>query len=491
VNASRKVVVIGAGFSGLAAACFLAKAGHKVTILEKNEMTGGRARTFSSNGFVYDMGPSWYWMPDIFERFFGSFGKKVSDYYHLTRLSPSYKVVFPGNESHNIPSDLGALCALFESIESGSGEKLRLFLKDAAYKYQKGIGDLVYMPGHSVWEFAKLSLLPDVLKLNLLSSFKKHAERYFKDPRLLQLVEFPILFLGATASDTPALYSLMNYADMQLGTWYPMGGMYKIVEGMTSLAKELGVHIQTHSEVNGFVFEGKKISKVLSVNGEHSCDAVVASADYQHVESVLLKERSNYSEAYWSSRKLAPSSLLFYLGINKKIKGLLHHNLFFDADFPAHAAQIYSRPQWPDHPLFYACVPSITDSTVAPVGHENLFLLIPIAPGLKDDAQLHEKYLQSLLERMEKQTGDTIREHVVYSRTYSVSNFIQDYHSFKGNAYGLANTLLQTAFLKPALRSKKVSNLVFAGQLTVPGPGVPPSLISGELAAREVSLMLS
>lgn len=487
---SRPVVVIGAGFSGLASACFLAKAGYKVTILEKNDSVGGRARTFSCEGFMFDMGPSWYWMPDVFDRFFSQFGKRVSDYYSLKRLSPSYKVVFSKTEAYDIPSDLHALCKLFDSIEKGAGNKLQLFLRDAAYKYRKGMGDLVFMPGHSVLEFAKPSLIPDVIKLNLLSSFKKHAMGYFSDPRLLQLVEFPILFLGATANDTPALYSLMNYADMELGTWYPMGGMHKIAQAMVSLATELGVDIRTGEEVKQFVYKGKDIEKVITEKAEYSCDAVVASADYRHVDKDILQEKASYSDDYWNSRKLAPSSLLFYLGINKKIKGLLHHNLFFDADFSHHAQQIYKQPNWPDNPLFYACVPSFTDAAVAPEGKENIFLLIPIAPDLKDDDAIHSKYLQELLQRMEAYTGESISPYVEFSQAYSVRNFIQDYHSFKGNAYGLANTLTQTAFLKPSMKSKKVPNLVFTGQLTVPGPGVPPSLISGELAAATVSQLL-
>jgi phytoene desaturase len=488
LTTSKHAIVLGAGFAGLAAASSLAQAGWRVTLLEKNSGPGGRARVFRAQGFTFDMGPSWYWMPGVFEQYFGRFGKKVSDYYNLVRLDPSYQVVF-GLEGDvlEIPARMPELRTMFEQLEPGSAVRLDAFLKQAAYKYEVGINKFVHLPGRSLLEFADWRILTGALRLDLLQSMSKHVRKFFSNEKLLKLVEFPVLFLGATPENTPALYSLMNYADLALGTWYPMGGMHKIVEGMVAVAEELGVSIHYDQEATEIVVEEGRATGVRTATGLVTADVVVAGADYHHAEQQLLKpEDRNYSEAYWDKRTMAPSSLLFYLGINKKLSRLQHHNLFFDEDFARHAHEIYEAPQWPSRPLFYASVPSKTDPSVAPEGQENLFLLLPVAPGLADDEATREKYYDLIMDRLEKHCGQRIRDAVVFKRSYAHRDFVADYHSFKGNAYGLANTLMQTANLKPSLKSKKVRNLYFTGQLTVPGPGVPPSLISGQVVAKEV-----
>lgn len=483
----NKAIVIGAGFAGLSAATKLADAGYEVTILEKNSMAGGRSRVFEEKGFVFDMGPSWYWMPDIFERYFAEFGKKVTDYYDLIRLDPSYKVIFSSSEAIDLPADSEYLKALFESIEKGSSEKLEKFLEESRYKYEVGIGEFVWKPSLSITEFFDYRLLSEAISLDLFASFGKYIRKFFSNRRLLQLMEFPILFLGATPKNTPALYSLMNYAEIALGTWYPMGGMYEIVKAMVQLAEEKGVRIRLNEAVNKIVVENKKAQKVITDNGIYEADIVIGGADYHHIETRLLeKAYRNYSENYWESRTMAPSSLLFYVGVNRKIDKLIHHNLFFDEDFDVHADEIYTHPQWPSKPLFYVSAPSKTDASVAPEGAENLFILIPIAPDLADGEEIREKYYDIVMERLEKYVGHNIREHVIYKRSFAVKDFKNDYNSFRGNAYGLANTLMQTAFLKPSLKNKKVKNLFYTGQLTVPGPGVPPSLISGLVVANQV-----
>ena len=485
---SKKVVVIGSGFSGLSAACYLAKEGYEVTILEKNDSIGGRARKFSAEGFTFDMGPSWYWMPEVFENFFSSFGKKVSDYYDLVRLDPSYKIYFSKEEIMDVPAKQQDLYSMFERYEEGSSAKLDAFLNEAAYKYKVGMEEFVYKPGHSLMEFADTRVLSSLFKLQMFSSISKTIRGNFKNDKLRQLLEFPVLFLGATPQNTPALYSLMNYADMKLGTWYPMGGMHKIIEGFASLARELGVTIKLDEEVKEVIIPNGKAKQVLTSKGTHTCDVLVGGADYHHIEQQLLKkEHRVYSAAYWDKRVMAPSSLLFYLGVNKKLKNLDHHNLFFDADFEKHAEEIYTDPKWPSDPLFYVCCPSLTDNSVAPEGMENLFVLIPLAPDIEDSEEEREKYYNIVMQRLEENTGQSIRDAVIYKRAFAQKDFKQDYHSFKGNAYGLANTLTQTAFLKPKMRSKKVENLFYTGQLTTPGPGVPPSIISGEVVAKEVA----
>jgi phytoene desaturase len=482
-----KVAVIGAGFAGISAATTLAAEGYDVTVYEKNSSAGGRARKFESDGFVFDMGPSWYWMPDVFEKYFNKFGKSVSDYYELVRLSPSYRVIFSKDEVWNIPSKQDDIYSLFEREEKGSSKQLEKFLEEGKYKYKVGVENLVYNPGLSITEFFDTALVKGIFKLHVFQSISTYIRKYFKSPKLIQLLEFPVLFLGAAPSKTPALYSLMNYADMSLGTWYPKGGMFKIVEGMVKLAEEKGVKFLFNSPVEGLVLSGKKIEAITVAGKSNAIDHVVAGADYHHVEQDLLPSfYRRYSEKYWNERSLAPSSLIFYLGTNKKLDNLLHHNLFFDTDFKQHTDEIYRDPSWPTDPLFYVCCPSKTDDTVAPQGCENIFILIPVASGLTDDEPTRDKYFELVMDRMEKLTGQSIKSHVIYKKSYAHSDFIENYNSYKGNAYGLANTIRQTANLKPTIINKKVNNLFYTGQLTVPGPGVPPSLISGQVVANEL-----
>ena len=436
--------------------------------------------------FVFDMGPSWYWMPDVFEKYFGAFSKKPSDYYDLVRLDPSYKIYFK-DEDVDIPASLEELKTLFESWEPGAGKNLDLFLQEASVKYDLGMNKLVLKPGKSLLEFAEWDVFRNLFKLNIFNTFKNYTEKYFKDKRILQILEFPILFLGATAQTTPALYSLMNFADIKLGTWYPMGGMHKIVEGMQALAEEKGVKFHFNATVHKINSGNNQVQSLLVNDDVIEFDQIVAGADYHFVEQKLLDQpERNYSKKYWEKREMAPSSLIFYLGIDEELPNLEHHNLFFDEDFGTHAKELYDNPSWPSAPLFYACVPSKTDDSVAPIGKENIFILMPVAPGIEDNAELHDHYFDLIMNRMESRTGKKFRDKVVVKRTFSINDFKSEYNAFKGNAYGLSNTLLQTAILKPKLKNKKVKGLYYTGQLTVPGPGVPPSLISGKLVANEI-----
>lgn len=485
----------------------MAKAGWQVVVLEKQATTGGRARRLISDGFTFDMGPSWYWMPAVFERFFNCFGKKVSDYYQLDRLDPSYRIYWPDG-AMDIPANYNELNQLFEKTEAGAGAMLDKFLEEAAYKYEVGINKLVHKPGQSLLEFADWELAKGILKLDVFNSMKNHVGKHFNNPKLRELLEFPVLFLGALPQDTPALYSLMNYADIKLGTWYPQGGMYKIVEGMTSLAIELGVNFYFNHDVIKIEVENnlaKRVltkssqdgqdndkltgaDKLLSTANSFDADVVIGGADYHFIESSLLPEKyRSYGERYWEKRVMAPSCLLYYVGLSKKLSNLQHHTLFFDVSFDAHGKEIYMEPKWPSAPLFYVSATSVTDPSVAPAGCENLFFLIPIASGLENDTdQLRDEYFELILARFENKISQSVKDFIIYRKSYSISDFKTDYNSFKGNAYGLANTLMQTAILKPGLRSKKIKNLFYTGQLTVPGPGVPPSLISGEVVAKEV-----
>lgn len=479
---SKKINIIGSGFSSLAAACYLAKAGNEVTVYEKNETIGGRARQLKKEGFTFDIGPTWYWMPDVFERFFSDFGKKPSDYYELTKLSPAYQVYFGIKDFVTIADNLTEICDTFETIEKGSGKKLDKFIKEAQNNYDIAIKDLVYRPGVSPME---LVTLETAKKINqFFGNISKDIRRKFKNKKLVQILEFPVLFLGAKPSDTPSFYSFMNFADFGLGTWHPKNGMYSVILAMEKLALELGVSIQTNSSVEKIVVENGT-AKAIIINGEKfEADIILSGADYHHSETLLDEKYRAYSEKYWDKKTFAPSSLLFYVGFDKKIQNVEHHSLFFDVDFDAHASDIYDFPKWPDEPLFYASFPSKTDDNVAPNGKEAGIFLIPLAPGLKDTEFLRDRYFDKIISRFEKLTQQEVKNSIIFRESFCINDFIKDYNSYKGNAYGLANTLLQTAFLRPKLKSKKVKNLYFTGQLTVPGPGVPPSLISGKLVSE-------
>ena len=478
----KDIKIIGSGFSSLAAACYLAQKGHQVTVYEKNASIGGRARQLKRDGFTFDMGPSWYWMPDVFERFFGDFDKKPSDYYELIKLSPAYRVYYGIDDFIAIADNLDEIIKTFESIEKGSGNVLAKFMADAKSNYDIAIKDLVYRPGVSALE---LITKETALKVGqFFSNISKDVRKKFNNERLIQILEFPVLFLGAKPSDTPSFYSFMNYADFGMGTWHPKTGMYDVIRGMESLAIELGVSFKKNAAIEKIIVENKK-AVALQINGELlNADIILSGADYHHTETLLDEEHRAYSEKYWASKTFAPSSLLFYVGFNKKIENITHHALFFDVDFNQHAKDIYDEPKWPDNPLFYANFPSITDETAAPKGMESGFFLIPLAPGIEDTEALREAYFEKIIDRFEALTKQNIKNNIIFKESFCKNDFEEVYNSYKGNAYGMANTLLQTAFLRPKLKSKKVENLYFTGQLTVPGPGVPPALISGKLVAE-------
>lgn len=485
---TKTIAIIGSGFSSLAASCYLAQQGNKVTIYEKNPSIGGRARQFKKDGFTFDMGPSWYWMPDVFDRFFSDFNKQTSDYYELIKLNPAYRVYFGINDFISIYDNLEEIKTTFESIEKGSGQKLENFIKQAKSNYDIAIKELVYRPGVSPLE---LITKETALKLNqFLGNVSTDIRKKFKNQRLIQILEFPVLFLGAKPTKTPSFYNFMNYADFGLGTWHPKTGMFDVIRGIEKLALELGVTIKTNSSIEKIIVENKTASGIV-INGEIiKADIILSGADYEHTESLLEEEHRAYSEKYWQSRVFAPSSLLFFIGFNKKIENISHHALFFDTDFNQHAVDIYDNPKWPEAPLFYANFPSKTDLTAAPDGMETGFFLIPLAPGIEDNETLREEYFEKIITRFEQLTQQEIRNSIIFKESFCKNDFVTDYNAYKGNAYGMANTLLQTAFLRPKLKSKKVRNLYFTGQLTVPGPGVPPALISGKLAAELIQKSL-
>jgi len=482
----KNIIIIGSGFSSLSAACYLAKAGNNVTILEKNPTIGGRARKFEQEGFKFDMGPTWYWMPDVFEKFFNDFEKKPSDYYQLEKLGPAYQVYFGENDSITIPDNLNAIYEVFEKEEKGSSEHLRTFLKSAKFNYEVAINDLVYKPGESISELINFTTLSKANQF--FTSISSTVRKKIKSKKLQQILEFPVLFLGAKPSNTPSFYNFMNYADFGLGTWHPKGGMFEVVKGFVELSHSLGVKIRANQNVEKIIVTNGIATGVKVNNEVLEADIVISGADYHHTETLLEPKFRMYSEKYWDGKTFAPSALLFYVGFNTKIKNVSHHTLFFDTDFDVHAEDIYDTPKWPKKPLFYASFSSITDNSFAPISKEaaTATFLIPIAPGLEDVPEVREAYFLKIMNRLESLTGQKLKDQVLFKKSYCVNDFKEDYNSYKGNAYGLANTLFQTAFLRPKIKSKKVKNLFFTGQLTVPGPGVPPAIISGKIVSDMV-----
>ncbi|MBS1592360.1 MAG: oleate hydratase [Bacteroidetes bacterium] len=484
----QKIAIIGAGFSGLSAAAYLAKAGNEVHVFEKHNQAGGRARQFCTpQGYVFDMGPSWYWMPDIMDKFFTDFGVKTTDFYELVSLNPQFEVIF-SDMKMDVPESLEDLKNLFEKIEKGAGKQLEKFMQSAKFKYEVGMQNFVNKPCHNWSEFISPKIVKSALKLDLLTNFRAYVSRYFKNEKLRTLMEFPVIFLGASPKNIPALYSLMNYGGYALGTHYPLGGFYQLVLAMKSVAEKQGAKFHFNKTIEKINIENNQV-KSLTINDENiEFDTVIASSDYHHTETLLERGYRNYDEQYWEKKTFAPSSLIYYLGMNEKIPNLKHHTLFFENDLDEHIDCIYGDKRWSEKPLFYACCPSKTDNSVAPEGKENLFLLMPLAIGINDEEAIREKYLYEMLARIEKHTRIAdLKSKIEYKKSYCVSDFIADYNAYGGNAYGLANTLNQTAVLKPKIRNRKIGNLFYTGQLTVPGPGVPPSIISGKIVANEVN----
>lgn len=484
----KKVVIIGSGFSGITAAAYLAKEGYEVVVLEKNEDFGGRARKFTTdNGFTFDMGPSWYSMPDIIESFFEDFNYTTQDFFDLVPLNPQFEIVFK-EETLAFPESLNDWYPIFEDKEKGASSALLKFMNNAQFKYEVGMKNFVTKPCLSWTEFLSPEIAKSALKLNLLTNFRSYTEKHFKNNHLQTVMEFPVIFLGASPTKIPALYSLMNYGGYKLGTWYPMGGFSELVNAMITIAKMQGVVFLNREEVKSFELSETTITAINTENSTFQVDAVIASGDYHHMETLLPRKFRNYKESYWENRTFAPSCLIYYLGINQKLPNLVQHTLFFEHDLDSHIHSIYESKKWPDKPLFYVCTPSVTDRDVAPENAENLFLLMPIANNLDDDDDTRERYLKEMLTRIERKTGvSNIASKIIYKKSYSVSNFKEDYFAYGGNAYGLANTLKQTAVLKPSIKNKNIENLWYTGQLTVPGPGVPPAIISGRIVANELN----
>jgi len=505
--AGQSVVVVGGGFGGLSTACYLADAGADVTVVEKNEQLGGRASTLERDGFRFDMGPSWYLMPDVFETFFGHFDRTPSDYYEVERLDPHYRIFFKGDpdpadeagatsdlhsfegrERVDLSPDLEANRRLFEEIESGGGDALDRYLDQSERNYEVGMRHFVYEDRSRLRDFADWDVVKNARGLTLLGSMQDHVEKYFDDPRLQQIMQYTLVFLGGAPNNTPALYNLMSHVDFNLGVYYPKGGLAAVVDGLVELGRELGVEYVVNEPVSeirgrrgGFVVRTENGREFLS-------DLVVSDADYAYTEQELLPpEKRQYDADYWESRTYAPSAFLLYLGVEGDVEPLAHHTLVLPRDWNEHFETIFDDPSWPDDPAYYLCVPSKTDDDVAPEGHSNLFALVPIAAGLDDDPETRARYRDLVLDDVAENTGVDLRDRIVVEESFSVSDFADRYNSTKGTALGLAHTLRQTAVFRPPNVSSDVDGLYFTGSFTQPGIGVPMCLISGQLTAEKMA----
>ena len=486
--ADESVVVIGGGFGGLSTACYLAEAGADVTLLEKNEQLGGRASRLEVDGFRFDMGPSWYLMPDVFERFFGHFGRSPDEFYELERLDPHYRVFWKDGDMVDVLPDREANREIFESYEPGAGEAFDAYLEESERTYDIGMEHFVYEDRPRLRDYVDRDVMRYSWGLSLLGKMQGHVEDYFDHPKLQQLMQYTLVFLGGSPTNTPALYNLMSHVDYNMGVYYPEGGVGAVVDGIVELAEELGVEFVTDAEVTGI--EGRYGAFAVDTEGGERflADRVVSDADYAHTEQELLPERKRqYTEEYWDSRTYAPSAFLLYLGVEGDVPDLEHHTLVLPTDWEGHFEQIFDDPEWPDDPAYYLCVPSKTDDTVAPEGHSNLFALVPIAPGLEDTPELREEYRDLVLDDIAENTGTELRDRVVFEETFCVDDFADRYNSYQGSALGLAHTLRQTSLLRPPHRSDAVDGLYFTGSTTTPGIGVPMCLISGQLTAEELS----
>lgn len=481
-----KIIIIGSGFGGLSAAALLAKQGHKVTVIEKNEQIGGRAAMFEEKKFKFDAGPSWYLMPEVFEKFYSELGTTPEKELKLQLLNPSYRMFFHDSEI-DITPNIQETYELFETIEKGSAKKLEKYLERAKYQYDTAMREFIYREYNKLSDIFSLKLAVEGSKLSVFENLDKHVSRSFKSDKLKKILEYTMVFLGGAPKNTPALYSIMSHIDFNQGVYYPEGGLNSVAKSIHKLGKKLDVEYILNEPVEKIIAEKGRAKKVVTNTNSYSADIVISNADYWHTETQLLEKKDqSYNKKYWDKRTVAPSAFIMYIGLNKKIKGLEHHNLFLENDWMHHFNQLFKEKQWPDAPSYYVCCPSKTDKTVAPKDKENIFVLVPVAPGLEDTEEIREQYKNKILEHMEKTLKVKIKKHIEVIKTFAHKDFAKRYNSYKGTALGLSHTLMQTAIFRPKQKSKKLKNLYYTGQYTHPGIGVPMVIISSQILAKRI-----
>lgn len=484
-----KVIVVGSGFGGLSTAALMAKDGFDVTVIEKNEQPGGRASVYNEDGFYFDMGPSWYLMPDVFERFYAEFGKKPEEFFELVRLDPSYRIFFADEKVVDVAADLEKNFELFDSLEEGGAQKLKEYLKSSKEIYDFSIEEMLYKDYKSILDFLNGKLILKGYKLHMWENLEHYVNKNFQSDDARKILEYAIGFLGGSPANTPSFYHLMSHVDLEMGVWYPQGGMRKVVQSIYQLAESYGVDFHFNEPVRLLEVHDNQVKRVITNKAAYEVDLVVVNADYPHSELELLTEENRtYKKEYWEKKVLSPSAMVAYLGVDYTVDKLAHHNLFLDEDWGHEFDTIFDpkNAAWPENPSYYVNVPSRTDKSAAPPGSDTLFILIPLAPGLEDTEVLRENFYNKIMDDLEAKLGENIREHIVVKRIFALNDFKDRYNAYKGTALGLSQTLRQLALWRPAHKSKKVKNLYYSGHYTHPGIGVPMTLISSQIVAQEI-----
>ena len=486
---AKSAIIIGGGIGGLATACILGKAGYKVTVLEKNEQLGGRAGQLKAQGYTFDTGPSWYLMPDVFQHFFELLGEDINDHLSLKRLNPSYRVYYKDRGQHiDIAGDTSIDRKTFETIEPGGAKQFDAYINRAEYIYDTAMSKLLYKNYDSLTDFVRGDIAVQAGRLRLFSKMDSYVRGFFKDVRLQQIMQYPLVFLGSSPYNAPAIYSLLSHVDFNQGVYYPMGGMYELVKALVRVGNKYGVTYEVDSPVEQIIVKGGAAVGVRTKDKEMHADLVISDADVHHTETKLLdKKYRDHSEHYWSKRIMAPSALLMYLGVDRQYDSLRHHNLLFSKDWQKNFTQLFDEPVLPDDPSLYVCAPGKTDPSVAPKGHENIFVLVPLAAGLHVSPKELDKYGEAILQTMEQEMNlPGLRRHIAYKKSFGIDDFATRFNSYKGTGLGLSHTLQQTALFRPSNRSRKVKGLYYVGANVHPGIGVPITLISAELLYKRL-----
>ncbi len=487
------VAIVGAGVGGLAVANLLAKAGYEVSVHEARSQLGGRMGMLAKDGFRFDTGPSWYLMPEVFDHFYEILGSSTKSQLKLTKLEPAYQVFLESEKNPLvITGDEKADAEMFERRETGAGEALINYLDSAEKIYKLALENFLYTTFESPRNFMGPGLLrhgPAMLK-NAQQTMNKLTGKHFKDPGLRQILEYPSVFLGSSPFKVPAIYHLMSYLDFRQGVYYPQGGMYSVTESMVSIGRNLGVKFYLNKAVKAIEIQDKEATGLRMNDGSRIlADIVISNADMHFTQTKLLPTHAqDYPSSYWKKRQAGPSALLMYLGVKGSLPQLKHHNLFFVKDWKENFAKIAEAKEWPIPASIYVCKSSQTDSSVAPKGHENVFVLVPLPANPNLHADKLEEYAELYIQQIAEQSGVIdFAERIVTKELYGPADFYNDYNSWKGTALGLGHELRQSAMLRPRTRSKKTKNLYYVGANVQPGIGVPMCLISAELVYKQIT----
>ena len=494
--AAKRVAVVGAGMGGLAAAIRLRIMGFDVEVFEKNAQTGGRIGRLNQGGFTFDTGPTLLLMTDVYRDLFAAAGRNLDEEVDLVPLDPNYQVHFGDGDSIRISSSLPALIPELERIEPGVTPRFYRFMEDSCYKYRLGRSEFVERDFEKAGDFFGPRNLRLLLKTKALSNYYRSVSNYFKTEKLRQTFSFQTMYLGLSPFKAPAVYALLPYTELaEDGLHYPRGGIYELVEAMTRLARDLGVKVHLNSPVEEITI-ARDGARGVRVHGEKiGADAVLANADLPYVYSKLLPQSAGAGDFRWSFRKrekllYTASAFMLYLGLDRKLEHMLHHNVYLSARYKENFEQIFEERRLPDDPSFYTNVPSRTNEYGAPTGMEALYVLVPV-PHLQDAnadwARDGEAFKERVYDLLEKKAGiENIRRHVVVEQVKTPLDWRAEYNLEEGAAFGIGHGIFQVGYFRPPMASKTLRNVYFVGASTRPGTGVPLVAIGAKLAAERI-----